>query len=226
MSSLPLEDPLTRQNTAYGAAIPSRDTVLTVSERIGSGNDRDIWRHPLHRSLGIKTDRPDHARAQNDIDFDYGMHLAHLGVAGPHLPRVHGWVATNKGRGLVVDLVLQPDGTPSPTLPQTLRSGQIDVQEAIRLIDEGFAWLGSHGVMLVDYGIHNMLVQDRQPGEPARLVFVDGLGARHFDFKYRARCAFRPLECWTAREKARTFRNKTLGFLHDRSSKLWVAEKG
>ena len=225
MSTLPLDTSISSQSATFSAVPSSRETVLTVSELIGSGNDRDIWRHPLNRTLGIKTCKLNHARAQNDIDYHYGMHLAHLGVTGPHLPRMHGWTATNRGAGLVVDLVLQPDGTPSPTLPQALRSGQINTLEATGLIYEAFDWLGRNGVMLADYGIHNMLVQNTPQDERTYLVFVDGLGTRHFDLKYWARCKLRSLERWTAQAKAQAFRDKTLAFLHDRSSKLWVAEK-
>jgi hypothetical protein len=132
-------------------------------------------------------------------------------------------VSTNRGRGLVVDLVQQPDGTPCPTLPQALRAGLISEMEAAGLIYEGCDWLARNGVMLADHGIHNTLVRISATEGRPYLVFVDGLGTRHFDFKYWARCTFGSLERRTAREKALAFRDKTLRLLHDRSSKLWVA---
>src|SRR3546814_19909871 len=89
---------------------------LVLTEVIGTGNDRECWRHPLNRSLCVKVAKPEQERTQNEIDYHYGRHLARHSVAGRYLPRVHGWVETNRGRGLVVDLVQQPDGPPSPTL--------------------------------------------------------------------------------------------------------------
>jgi hypothetical protein len=202
-----------------------RDVALVLSEKIGAGHDREVWRHPLHRSLGIKVPKPEHERAQNEIDFHYGTHLARLGVSGPHLPRVHGWVLTNRGRGLVVDLVQQPDGTPCATLPQALLAGALSEMEAAGLVYEAFDWLARNGVMLADYGIDNFLVRHSAAEGRPYLVFIDGLGTRHFDFKYWARCTFTSLARWAARQKAIAYRDKTLRMLHDRSSKIWTAKK-
>jgi hypothetical protein len=201
-----------------------RDVTLVLSEKIGAGHDRECWRHPLNPALCIKVPKPEQERAQNEIDFHYSSHLAHHAVAGPHLPRVHGWVRTSHGRGLVVDLIQQPDGTPCPTLPQALRSGMITEMEAVGLVYEAFDWLIANGVMLADYGVSNFLVRNSVEGRPY-LVFIDGLGTRHFDLKYWARCRFGFLERWAARQKALYFRNKTLHLLHDRSSRIWAPQK-
>lgn len=202
-----------------------QDVVLVLTEKIGSGHDREVWRHPLNRALGVKVSKPEHERAQNDIDLHYSMHLERLGVAGPHLPRVHGWVQTDRGPGLVVDLVQRRDGTPCPTLSQAVRSGMISEMEAVGLIYEACEWLTRNGVILADYGLDNFLIRESSVAGRAHLVFVDGLGTRHFDFKYWARCTFTPLEHWTARQKALAFRDRTLGMLRDRSSRLWVPKK-
>src|SRR5690606_37083209 len=136
-------------------------------------------------------------------------HLAELGIEGPHLPKVHGWASTNRGKGLVIDLVQQPDGTPCPTLPHALRSGLINPMEAAGLIDEAFDWLAVNGVILADYGLFNFLVKHTPNKERAHLVFIDGLGTRHMDFKYWLRCTLNPLERFTARKKALEFRDET-----------------
>jgi hypothetical protein len=217
MSTLPLE----------GAPDISsvRDIELVLLEKVGAGHDREVWRHPLNRALGVKVAKPDQLRAQNDIDLHYNAHLERLGISGPHLPRVHGWVQTNRGRGLVVDLVQQPDGTPCPTLPHAVRSGLVNEMEAAGLVHEAHEWLARNGVMLADPGIYNIVVRHSAAAGRPHLVFVDGLGTRHFDFKYWARCTFTSLERWTARQKAAAFRDKTLRLLHDRSSRLWVPRK-
>ncbi|ARP89424.1 hypothetical protein CAL14_03230 [Bordetella genomosp. 9] len=218
MSTLPLDGALDRPR-------PAPEAVLVLSEKIGSGHDRECWRHPSNPSLGIKVAKPDQERAQNEIDYHYGRHLARLGIAGPHLPRVHGWVQTNRGRGLVVDLMLQPDGTPCPTLPQAVRSGMISEIEAVGLIYETSEWLARHGVMLADRGLDNFVVRRSKDDGRLHLVIIDGLGTRHFDIKYWARCTFGWLERRAARQKAVSFRDKTLEMLRDRSSKMWVSAK-
>ncbi|ANN70711.1 YrbL family protein [Bordetella bronchialis] len=203
----------------------THDVELVLSVKIGAGHDRDVWRHPLDDTLCVKVAQPNHGRAQNDIDLHYGAHLQRRNISSPHVPRVYGMVPTDRGPGLVVDLVRQPDGTTCPTLPQALRSGMVGEAQAEAMVHEACEWLARNGVMLADPGIHNVMVR----GSPATgrpcLVFVDGLGTRNLDLKYWARCAFEPLERMTARQKAAVFRDKFLRLLRDRSSKLWVPKR-
>ncbi|ARP83513.1 hypothetical protein CAL12_23600 [Bordetella genomosp. 8] len=228
MSSLPLalDADLAVLDPERSADLSSApDIALVLSEQIGSGHDRVVWRHPLNRALGIKVSKPDQERDQNLIELHYGMHLQRLGIASRHLPRVYGWVQTDHGPGLVVDLVQQADGTPCPTLPHALRSGMVSEMEAAGMVGEACEWLADNGVILADPGINNVVVhRSPETGRPY-LAFVDGLGTRNFDFKYRLRCALPALERWTARHKADVCRGKFLRMLRDRSSRMWVPKK-
>src|SRR3546814_19116240 len=132
-------------------------------------------------------------------------------MAGRYLPRVHGWVETNRGRGLVVDLVQQPDGTPSPTLRIALSTRLVTNEEAVALATEAFEWLIRHKVILADYSIDNILVCRTKDGR-CHLVFVDGLGARNFGIQYWARRTFG----FKARKKTMQFRQRTLQYLERR----------
>ncbi|OWT80291.1 MULTISPECIES: YrbL family protein [unclassified Achromobacter] len=205
--------------------LTSGEAKLSLIEKIGVGNDREVWRHPYRHTWGVKVAKPQHGREQNAIDLHYSMHLEHLGIVSHHLPRAHGLVETDRGTGLVIDLVLQPDGTTCPSLAQALRRGLVSELEAIGLVHEACGWLERSGVMLADYGVHNFLVRFPSDSERPHLVFIDGLGTRHLDFKYWARCTFTALERWTARQKAHAFRDKTLSLINDRSSKLWHSKK-
>jgi hypothetical protein len=100
----------------------------------------------------------------------------------------------------------------------------ITEMEAVGLVYEAFDWLIANGVMLADYGVSNFLVRNSAEGRPY-LVFIDGLGTRHFDLKYWARCRIGFLERWAARQKALYFRDKTLRLLRDRSSRIWAPQK-
>jgi len=191
-----------------GEAADDKAKVLVLTEKIGAGNDRECWRHPLNRSWCVKVAKPEQERAQNAIDFHYGRHLARRCVVGPHLTRVHGWVQTNRGPGLVVDLVQQPDGAPAPTLAQALRAGLVTKAEAVELVHEAFGWLIEHKVILADYSIDNILVHQSDEGR-CHLVFVDGLGARNFGIQYWARRTFG----FKARKKAVQYKRRTLEFL-------------
>lgn len=113
-----------------------------MTELIGRGNDRDCWRHPRDGSLCIKIARPGHQRPQNEIDYHYSRFLEKQRIRSRHLPRVYGWVRTNRGRGLVCDLIHEPDGKPSPELLDAVRGGSLSREQVIRLIDEARRSLG------------------------------------------------------------------------------------
>lgn len=181
---------------------------LVLVDMIGAGNDRVCWRHPSDASLCIKVAKPEQERAQNDIDFHYGRYLARHNVIGPYLPKVHGWAQTDHGLGLVIDMVRQPDGTPSPTLANALGSGHIVSGQAAILVNEAFDWLVENRVILADFSVDNILVRRTNDGA-CHLVFVDGLGARNFGIQYWARRMFG----FKARKKTQQCRQRTLQYL-------------
>lgn len=187
--------------------------LLVLTQKIGSGNDRDCWRHPVVPEWCVKVARPEQLRPQNEIEFHYGRFLAQRGVYGPHIPRIHGWAHTHLGRGLVVDLIQQPDASPAPTLGEALSQGLITTHQAVRLVQEAFGWLVQHDVILSDYSVSNMLAC-RASNQRWRLVFVDGLGARHFGLNYwiNRNLGFK------ARQKARKYEQRTLAFVQQHAA--------
>lgn len=168
-------------NSAHQAL--SSETVLPVDNLIGSGNDRDCWRLLDYPSLCIKIAKPEQERPQNEIDFHYAQHLAKKSISSKHMPKVYGWVLSNRGVGLVSDLVLDFDGRVSKPILQALDTNTINLEQAKAIVNEGFAWLIKDKVILGDYGINNLLVQNYEPNK-FRLVIVDGLGARNFGWRY------------------------------------------
>ena len=181
---------------------------LELIELVGSGNDRDCWRHPLDGNLCIKVAKPHQKRPQNEIDYHYWLHLQKRKISSVHMPRVHGWVTTDRGPGLVFDLIHEPDGSPSPPLLNAVDSGQLTQEQAIELINEAFGWLVQSKVILADYGANNLLVRLGADGR-RHLVFVDGLGARNFTLHYwiRRHLGFKAVR------KARKYHLKTLRLL-------------
>ncbi|MFA5663983.1 YrbL family protein [Castellaniella sp.] len=184
--------------------------MLKLRELIGTGNDRMCWRHPENPAWCVKVPKATQERPQNEIDAHYARHLARRNVRGPHMPRVHDWVQTDHGPGLAFDLVQEPDGSPSPALLDAVLGGRVTPAEARELIDEAFGWLIDQRVLLVDFGIDNLLIQTRPDGRRF-LVFVDGLGARKFSARYWFHRRFWLKAVWKARE----FRLKTLALLDE-----------
>ncbi len=50
---------------------------------------------------------------------------------------------TNRGRGLVMDLIADFDGTPSSTFLQAVRSGLFSREQITEIVERAFAWINS-----------------------------------------------------------------------------------
>jgi hypothetical protein len=186
--------------------------MLTLTQKIGQGTYRSVWRHPDKADWCIKVTIPgEDGASQNEAEWHYLRHLAALDIRSRHLPREHGWVETNFGRGLVVNYVHATDGTPATTLGKALQEGLIEKQEAIRMVQDAFRWAGDHGVMIEDANLNNLAIHaDASQGHPW-LVFIDGLGTDIVKkWRYRLACVFRPYEILLARRLDAKQRDKVL----------------
>lgn len=96
---------------------------------------------------------------------------------------------TDRGEGLVMDLIVDLDGTPSPTFLKAVRSGLFTQEQITRIVDEAFDWIRRKNIIVADYGYDNLMVQQQADGT-YRLVFIDGLGGRYFNLRYRIRSRF------------------------------------
>ncbi|WP_028357126.1 YrbL family protein [Brackiella oedipodis] len=187
----------------------SATTPLHLDHIIGAGNDRNCWQHPNHADLCIKVANQQLERDQNKIESHYWQHLQKHGIhRSVHLPDYYGWAHTDKGEGLIYELVHDFDGTPSPTIFQACESGLISYDQGREFVTEAFNWMLDNNVILADYGSDNMLLRTHDDGSRS-LVFIDGLGARDLNFQYWLRRTFG----FKARKKTRQFFHKTLSLL-------------
>ena len=99
--------------------------LLNLTELIGSGNERDCFIHPDNPKYCVKVTKPGVVgRRQNEIDMAYFEVLKRRNISSPHIPACHGWVETNRGKGIVVERICRPDLSPlrdrAPPRPLTL----------------------------------------------------------------------------------------------------------
>jgi hypothetical protein len=159
---------------------------LGAARLLGTGHERACYVHPCDERLVIKVNRPAvRSRRQNHIDHFYLAALQLRGVPDTHLPRQHGFVSTTLGEGLVVDRIVNCDGSDAITMPQGLSHGQISRREARNMLAELYEHLLTHGVVMVDVGLANVVCRRVASGWAA--VVIDGLGARHLGWKLRLR---------------------------------------
>ncbi|MFG0274538.1 MAG: YrbL family protein [Phycisphaerales bacterium] len=94
-----------------------------------------------------------------------------------HLPRTYGFVETDLGQGLVIDLFRDRDGAISRTLRELLCTGADPAQFDSALDDLG-AFMVRHRVLTRKLLDHNIVAQDTDRGW--RLHIIDGVGEGAF----------------------------------------------
>lgn len=152
------------------------DNRLQITgEPIGEGQERICYRHPDDPAKLIKLQKGDSDK-QTRRELELYRQLARRGMHDfEHIPRYYGMVETDRGRGFVVDLVMDYDGLPSKSLWWHFQQGY-PVAEFQDYLDELRRYLLDNRVVFsVDMGRFNILFQKLSP-QQARLVVIDGLG--------------------------------------------------
>ncbi len=183
--SNPLES--TAHGVIGGGAAPPLD--LDGGQWIGRGWKRDCYLHPKDAGLCIKVANNNAAdarklrermtswfRAESAADAhnrrEWQAYGAFGAVLAPFVPRYHGFIATSRGPGLVVDLVRDEDGRPSMQLRDWLDQGS--AERGAALLDRFrvlFDLLAVHDLWLMDLNFKNFLVQVAEDGtERPRLI--------------------------------------------------------
>lgn len=159
------------------------------------GGNRLCFVHPESKDLCIKVLRPDRLPILKRREKSFPKNLKSLSAFDDNLqeaktfqqitnevgeqaysliPRCHGFVDTNYGKGLCIDLIRDHSGTISVTLKQYLwENGKTAIIEQL-LHSFGERWVAlcmpSRNLLL-----HNIVVQCNENG-PAQLIVIDGLG--------------------------------------------------
>lgn len=170
--------------------------ILKDIQPFARGGKRECFVHPEHRDRCVKTSRPDFLPAdlkrnapwlrsiRKSVDsFDESATdwkvLNALAKSGDkdvwnHIPKFYGWSQTDRGRGLVIELLRDEDGLISRTLLDVLWERGYD-SALRRAVDELAAFWEVRTIPSRSLGLHNIVAQ-LQPGGRIRLVVIDGLG--------------------------------------------------
>ena len=142
---------------------------------IGIGKERMCYVHPDDPRLVIKIPKSGKSpKSQAEIRFYRGLkHQA--AVTGKHIPRFHGNCETNRGEGIVVDLVRNYDGEIARPLSWYLAHGY-PVEEFEDSLEELRQFFLQHLIVFeADMSIHDLLVQKTSAAR-FRLVAINRLG--------------------------------------------------
>lgn len=161
------------------------------------GGNRLCFVHPLDPGLCVKVRRPDftledlrrskgfpknlkplssfddnreEAAVMAKLEARYGESLFR------YVSRCYGFEQTDRGPGLVSELIRDPGGAISRTLKQVLwETGMTEDCEAA--IAELCRYWETHAVPSRDLLLHNLIVERAETGAVDRIVVIDGLGS-------------------------------------------------
>lgn len=150
--------------------------MLQLTHRpIGMGKERMCFVHPEDPRLAIKLSTGGVSQ-QSERDIRFYRKLAKRGgVDSKHIPGFHGLCQTNRGPGIVVDLVRDYDGQISRPLNWYLAQ-RFPIEEFEPHLEELKQSFLRHLIIFNhDLTIGNILVQ-KTSASKFRLVAIDGLG--------------------------------------------------
>lgn len=178
----------------------SGDISVTLAGRepFARGGKRACYLHPDRLGLCIKLPLPDqlpvdlhraapwHERFRKSVHHFDENHREWMAAQWmkqhrdetiwTHVPRYHGWIETDLGRGLLTEVCRDDDGLISRSLLDYLwtHGHTTAVQRAIE--DFGEFWI-REGVPAHNFILNNLVCQ-KQPDGRLRIWVVDGLGSR------------------------------------------------
>jgi hypothetical protein len=145
------------------------------SDPIGRGNERDTYIHPDDPGKCIKICKK--ARSiQTEREVSYFKKLQRRKeFSWTHLPRFFETIPTNKGSGMVVEVVRDYDGQISKNLTHYLSTG-LSINQFRAELNQLKAYLLQYSIIFnYDMSADNLLYQ-RVDENNGRLMVIDGLG--------------------------------------------------
>jgi hypothetical protein len=150
--------------------------MLQITKKpIGMGKERMCFVHPEDPRLAIKIAREKVSQqSQREIKF-YRKLAKRGGVHDRHIPGFHGLCETNRGVGIVVDLIRNYDGEIARPLNWYLAQGYPIEEFEPSLEELKQSFLQNLIIFNHDMTIGNLLVQ-KLSATKVRIVAIDGLG--------------------------------------------------
>ncbi len=150
--------------------------MLQITKKpIGMGKERMCFVHPEDPRLAIKIAR-EKVSQQSQREIKFYRKLAKRGsVHDRHIPRFHGLCETNRGVGIVVDLIRNYDGEIARPLNWYLAQGYPIEEFEPSLEELKQSFLQNLIIFNHDMTIGNLLVQ-KLSATKVRIVAIDGLG--------------------------------------------------
>ncbi len=149
--------------------------IQITSMPIGEGCNRIVYLHPLDNNKIIKISKTDGMDAESKREIKYYNKLMKRdNINWEHLPKFYGVVETNRGSGIVVELIRDYDGGISKQLDYYIKENSLETYEneweqlKLYLIEQNI-------VIINDITPENILLK-RIDKDKSILILVDGMG--------------------------------------------------
>ncbi|MGL6259065.1 YrbL family protein [Vibrio sp. WXL210] len=136
---------------------------------IASGLERDVYLHPQNNNICIKIQRPRLSVNERESFF------LNKYKACPSFPDSYGFVDTNLGKGLMVELIRDYDGQISKPLSYYLCNNIIVLEDCLDYLNELKNTYLDYNVLSRDRNLNNILLRKDSEFKFSPIV-VDGLG--------------------------------------------------
>lgn len=200
------------QGIIQRAAARSGAAAIELSDNsiIGRGSKRECHAHPTDTNLCVMVARaPERINAQhpNIVEWLCSIRLDQRGAPFDHRFKCYGWTHTNRGLGLVIELVRDANGSPSQTVIKAIKNGNLKLKQMPRLLTDLQTWALNHDVTVHSPSKDNIVV--RICNDQPTLVLIDGIGGSQLKWIVVLRIVSRWFACWKTLSKW-TVREDTL----------------
>ena len=166
---------------------------LTPDLYLATGNNRDVYLHPMDDQVCIKIQK-EHGGQHNTLEAKF-LEKHHHKI----FPDYYGVISTNLGDGLAVGLVKDFDGSISKSLTDYVESkgvSEVEAKEYIEFIGQECL---KNNFILGDDGLQNILLKKERDGS-IRPILIDGFGPKDNSFRSLLRELIPPLTRYKTRK--------------------------
>ncbi|QBG46588.1 hypothetical protein EGM51_03945 [Verrucomicrobia bacterium S94] len=166
---------------------------LDESLFISKGSHRETYRHPQDENMCLKVvipgslerrrskNRKWYKRLRSLSKFDETnkelpayQEIERQGIQMTHIPKFYGMVDTNRGRGMLLELIQNEDGTRARSLRDHLDQAK-DINRYEKPLLELGQYLIESALVIRDFSVRDLLVKEFRDGH-LKMYVVDGFG--------------------------------------------------
>lgn len=147
--------------------------MLTLHKEllIGSGRDRDCYRHPSDESLCLKVAKRKEKQTKREIVCFRILNLQNKDLR--YLSQYRGKTSTNLGPAYCFDLVRNSDGSISKTLTQSITDKDLTPQNLQPLLESLWEYLYNNAICIRDLSPNNVVL--KKENSNYKLIIIDGV---------------------------------------------------